>query len=229
MIKVAELFYSIQGEGLTIGRPSIFLRLSGCNLYCKGSWTCDTINIWNKGISYSTHALKKRLENKIYVNARKNTGLVITGGEPLLMQNKLYELISLLNNKIFIEVETNGTIIPDILSDKVDLFNVSPKLPNSGNPESKFYNIEALDYLTKNTEMIFKFVISSKADIKDVHKYYLKYIREIGIHRVYLMPACETREEYYKTAPITAELCKKYGYNFSDRLQINIYNKKTGV
>ena len=52
-IRVSEYFYSIQGEGLTVGVPAVFLRLQGCNLDCGssgGSWVCDTEAVWNKNI-----------------------------------------------------------------------------------------------------------------------------------------------------------------------------------
>ena len=46
---VSEVFYSLQGEGSTMGIPAVFLRLSGCNLLCDGAWRCDTIEVWQKG------------------------------------------------------------------------------------------------------------------------------------------------------------------------------------
>lgn len=231
-LRVSELFYSIQGEGATAGRPAIFLRLAGCNLLCDGEWTCDTLEVWKKGIIYTIDALKKRIDNILNENDKhknKSIHLVITGGEPLLKQEQLRELIKSFNNELFIEVETNGTIIPDLLSDMVDMFNVSPKLPSSGNEKSKFYNPEALDYFVQHTNMIFKFVISDKDDIEPIQDLYSNAIYRAGRHRTYLMPACETREEYNATAPMVAELCMETGFNFSNRLQINIYDKKTGV
>ena len=48
-LKISEVFYSIQGEGKTIGTPSVFISLKGCNLLCKGDWECDAIDVWKNG------------------------------------------------------------------------------------------------------------------------------------------------------------------------------------
>src|SRR5258707_11682479 len=77
-VKIAEIFYSVQGEGSLVGVPSIFVRTSGCNLRC--SW-CDTpYTSWNpEGDELSTEAILERTGQ--YPAARH---VVITGGEPMI-------------------------------------------------------------------------------------------------------------------------------------------------
>lgn len=226
-LKVSELFKSIQGEGFTMGRPAVFLRLSGCNLLCKAEWTCDTLKVWRNGEQTPISELIEKIE--ILIPDTENISLVITGGEPLLQQEKINTFLNRYIKRPYIEMETNGTIIPDRVSEIVDQFNCSPKLPSSGNSIGKFYNPEALQYLVDECNTHFKFVISKKQDIDDIHKYYGSYINQAGKFRIWLMPACETRQQFIKTAPLTAELCKEFGYNFSSRIHINIWNRKVGV
>ncbi len=102
-LKVSEQFYSLQGEGRTVGVPAIFLRLQGCNLTCGGNntiktkeldsgatWRCDTIETWVKGSSFSFHDLVSYWENNDWISFLKTGAhLVITGGEPLLQQDKI--------------------------------------------------------------------------------------------------------------------------------------------
>ena len=95
-LRVSEHFYSIQGEGPTVGVPAVFVRLQGCNLNCghqSGEWVCDTVDVWKKGIPYSVEAWHE-LVNIHYGDALSmGAHLVITGGEPLIQQKKLLEFI----------------------------------------------------------------------------------------------------------------------------------------
>src|ERR1043165_1078976 len=76
-LKIAELFYSIQGEGSLLGMPSVFIRTSGCNLRC--SW-CDTpYTSWNpEGVELSLEQIVQE------VRAHPATHVVVTGGEPMI-------------------------------------------------------------------------------------------------------------------------------------------------
>jgi len=132
-----EIFCSIQGEGVNIGKPAVFLRLGLCNLKC--TW-CDTKYAWD----WETYNPKEQLvempledvEQEILRHNRKY--LVVTGGEPMIQQNWLIPLFARLESRgFFIEIETNGTIVPDQhLVNLVDHWSVSPKLQNSGNSQS---------------------------------------------------------------------------------------------
>ncbi len=222
---VSETFYSIQGEGITTGVPSVFLRLAGCNLLCESSeWRCDTIEVWQKGIKTR---LKDVLSKEMIEHLTQGAHLVITGGEPLLHQKDIADLLLYLNeiNVIpYTEIETNGTKTPDeILSQRINQWNVSPKLANSGERFEKRVNSEAILKLL-HLDSVFKFVISKEEDWDEITHTY-----PITSDRIILMPAGENQEQLSQTRVVTAELCKKHHVRFSDRTHISIWNKKTGV
>lgn len=238
-IPVSECFYSLQGEGITTGYPAVFLRLAGCNLMCGGqgtqfdkhlhngaTWRCDTIEVWMMGKATPF----SEVFNQECIDALKNGAhLIITGGEPTLQQSTLKALFEYIETHIakdvFIECETNGTIIPDVLSQRVNLFNCSPKLSNSGNPKDLRYNPQAIKFLnSKNT--IFKFVISREQDWQEIRQDFLPLIDK---DKIWLMPAGENQELLNQTKPQVAELAKKYYLKMTNRLHIEIWNKKTGV
>lgn len=225
---VSEKFTSIQGEGQTMGKKAIFLRLSGCNILCKSEhWICDTIEVWKKGVSTEFGSVFNSDElSKLY----NGYHLVITGGEPLLHQNKIIEFLWWIKKELnflpTIEIETNGTIEPyPRLLELVDYWNVSPKLLNSGVGANRI-NHKALLRLTQMSGSIFKFVVSEEEDVIEIVELYLN---SIGRNKVYLMPAGSSQEELLKTRSQTVEWCLKYNFNYSERLHIVIWNQKTGV
>lgn len=126
-LAVAEIFRAFQGEGPSAGRPATFLRLGGCNLSC--SW-CDTPYTWDS----SRYDLRAEITNMAVpdvIDALAGIDLVvITGGEPLLQYAALGKVASAVAHR-GLEVETNGTLPPPPWA-AVAVFNVSPKLPNSG-------------------------------------------------------------------------------------------------
>ena len=101
-----EIFHSIQGEGVSQGTPCVFLRLAGCNLAC--SW-CDTAYSWNGTVPGVRLTPEKAAELALRYPCRR---LVLTGGEPLIQQKALPALLRLLPDHA-VELETNGTIMPD--------------------------------------------------------------------------------------------------------------------
>ena len=107
---VTEIFSSIQGEGTMMGRPAVFLRLSGCNLKC--SW-CDSKYSWVEGEKmYINDILKSLRQHGV---GDKIDYLCITGGEPMLQERNLHILCSLFPKTIHISIETNATIIPTMI------------------------------------------------------------------------------------------------------------------
>lgn len=226
---VAETFYSIQGEGQTMGYPSVFLRLAGCNLLCQGKgWVCDTIEVWK-------HGIKKNYEDvlplDLILKLKQGAHLVITGGEPLLQQKQIVEFLH-----IFfawhaflpvVEIETNGTIVPEWeLKMLVHYWNVSPKLSNSGEDILKRYNSDAIKFFNSQSNAIFKFVVASKEDVNEL---ILDYATEIDFKKVILMPAGSSQKELELSRQTIAEESVRLGVRYCDRLHIVIWNKKTGV
>ena len=245
-LPVSETFFSIQGEGKTIGIPSVFLRLKGCNLTCGGkdtvktkaldsgaTWRCDTIEVWLKGTSYSHSDLLKLFEVNGYLDQfKKGAHLVITGGEPLLHQEGLVEFLSLLKQKIpslFIECETNATIKPvQSFSLLIDQFNVSPKLANSGMDLEKRCISSVMDSFVNLPQSIFKFVVSNEADVDEVIKTYIQPF-SISNDKVYLMPGVSSRSDLERQSSLIASFALEYHFRFSTRLQLAIWDQATGV
>ena len=230
-LHISEKFYSIQGEGKTMGIPAIFLRLGGCNILCKSdTWVCDTIDVWRNStkIEYD----KVFTKDEILKLETSNVHLVITGGEPMLHQTNLISFLKWFGEQYMflptIEIETNGTILPDArLYNMVRYWNVSLKLENSGVPIQKRKISKVVRFLSRQSskKVIFKYVVTCEDDIKEIISTY----PSTTIKDVYLMPAGATQEELAITRPIVAELCKKYMFKFSDRLQVVVWDKATGV
>ena len=223
-----EIFYSIQGEGITAGTPTMFLRLAFCNLRCD--W-CDTRYTWdwehyNRREQVVELSTEKVLEHLLTQDCRR---LVITGGEPLIQQKSLIDLMTYTKEKgFYIEIETNGTIVPDSgLAGMVDQWNVSPKLSNSGNPRTLREVPEAYAYFTRQQSSTFKYVIRSKRDLNEVEELIDKY--GIKKQQIILMPEAMDRATLIERGKWLAEACKDRGYMFSSRLQILLWGRKRGV
>jgi 7-carboxy-7-deazaguanine synthase len=150
MLRVTEIYYSIQGEGSKSGLPCVFVRLSGCNLRC--SW-CDTEYGFSGGKEMSCAEILGAVQ-------KYNCSLVeVTGGEPL-MQTETPELVDLfLENEYSVMVETGGSLDISVLSDKT-IKIVDMKCPGSGMSDKNDY--ENLQRLTAIDEL--KFVVADKKD-----------------------------------------------------------------
>lgn len=231
-LPVSEVFYSIQGEGQTMGIPAVFLRLGGCNILCQSeSWVCDTIEVWRKSKSKEFEDVLGEEYEKLLLN--KNVHLVITGGEPLMHQKMIDEFLLYFVRKYknypTIEIETNGTIVPsqDML-DWVTYWNVSPKLSNAGKQNTKEIRINpnALQVFKEQEQAIFKFVIEKESDFDEMID---DYGHHISMDQVVLMPAGSSQEELLRTRLLVSELCRKNQIRYSERLHVVIWNQKTGV
>ncbi len=132
---VKEIFYSLQGEGANLGKPSVFCRFSGCNIWNgreedksqSPCWFCDTDFVGTDGDSGGVYRSPRELAEAINTVAENNCRFVIfTGGEPLLQLDT--SLINELKARDFeIAVETNGTIEAP---EGIDWLTVSPKSLN---------------------------------------------------------------------------------------------------
>ena len=218
---VEEIFGpTIQGEGKTAGKITNFLRLSGCNLHCL---YCDTKYSWDRTSKQYIDEIQEALKRK------KTKSLVITGGEPLLQQEFLQKLIiKLRNDGWWIELETNGTIIPTkTIHRLINQINCSPKLAVSGVKKEIRINREALDFFSRSKKTIFKFVVDIASDIDEVNE----LVEDFKINRqvVYLMAQGISSEEQKQKVDMIIELCERYGYRYGPRLHTLIWGNKKGV
>ena len=165
------IFHTIEGEGRYVGYPSIFMRLSMCNLTCIGfksadsPFGCDSFVSWSKKNKKTFNEIFNFLDESGYIEyLRKGAVFKITGGEPFIQQNSLIEFIKAFAIKYEfmpkIDFETNGTLMPDSIWTDVfgATFTTSPKLSNNGDPEDKRYKPEVLKFLANNNAC-FKFVV----------------------------------------------------------------------
>lgn len=229
-----EIFHTLQGEGISLGAPAVFLRLSLCNLHCQ--W-CDTPYTWNwektpwhhqDGIKYSKSEQILELspaEIAPLISAYQCDRLVLTGGEPLLQQKELLELTQLLPEVSFTEIETNGTQIPD--DDFVSIptqFNVSPKLCNSGIEEKLRLKFDALSAFASLKTATFKFVVSNQSDLKEVQELQERLTLSSG--RITLMPEGRDAETLRTRSLWLADICRDQGYRFSPRLHVLLWGNE---
>ena len=222
-----EIFYSLQGEGVTMGTPSVFLRLAQCNLAC--SW-CDTRYTWDweqyeRGKEVVSLEVRQVEEGILKYSCRH---LVITGGEPMLQQQDLALLAeSLKDQGFYLEVETNGTIGPDpeLIRD-VDQWNLSPKLQNSGNPMERRELPQVMETYRGLLNAFFKFVVASPDDVQEVRT----LVRRYGLpkERVILMPEGQTPEAVQTRSRWVSQACTEEGFRFSTRLHILLWGDERG-
>ena len=150
MLVVNEIFHSIQGEGGAIGTPTVFVRLTGCNLRCS---YCDTEYAFYEGVKMSLEEVLSEIEKY------EAETVEITGGEPLLQKEALTLMETLADKNYSVMLETSGSLpIKDV--DKRVKIIMDLKTPSSGMVEKNLY--ENIEFLKKSDEV--KFVIGSRED-----------------------------------------------------------------
>jgi 7-carboxy-7-deazaguanine synthase len=187
-MKIAEIYKSVQGEGLLTGVESTFVRASGCNLRC---WYCDTpYASWQpEGDDLGEHEILARVA---VLGAQH---VVLTGGEPMLFAELLPLAASLRERGQHITIETAGTLYLPVAC---SLMSISPKLANSTPSAERAgrwserhdrarHVPEVIRRLVAEYPYQFKFVIDQRADCEDVERY-LEEFPEIDRARVMLMP-----------------------------------------
>ena len=222
-----EIFASVQGEGVSAGRPSTFIRLSLCNLTC--TW-CDTKYTWDwaRYDPGAEIAQVGALEIVERVTAIGIENVVVTGGEPLMQQDALAEVTRpLARARYRIEVETNGTFLPSAdLRRDVSQWNVSPKLSNSGNPDNRRQVRRALRWFARAEHAWFKLVIDTPADIDEADTFVERH--GVSRSRVILMPQGASAIALKKRSTWLAEACARRGYRFSTRVHILLWGGERG-
>ena len=223
-MKIAELFYSLQGEGALVGVPSVFVRTSGCNLRCR--W-CDT-----PYTSWSPEGTDLELGQIVeQVRAYPASHVVITGGEPMI-QTELVALTGRLRALgLHITIETAGTVSQPV---ECDLMSISPKLANSA-PTGSFaaqhnrlrIQPAVLLELMARYEYQLKFVVENPADLEEIRA--LVETLHAPRDRVILMPEGTEPGPLAARARWLAEVCKQEDFRFSPRLHIDLWGSRRGV
>lgn len=230
-----EVFETVDGEGPLVGKPSIFIRLFGCNLRCgmfasaDSPYGCDSYISWSKKHRVSFEELDKIFEERNYVEKfRGGTYLKVSGGEPTLRQQPILDYIAYFSEKYGfiprIDVETNCTITPvaDWQEKYNATFTVSPKLSTNGDAIEKTYKPETIQWHVDHMSS-FKFVVTRSEDIDEI---WTKFVTPFNIpkHRIWLMPCCGSRAEHIERAPAVVEYAKALGVNFSPRLHLLLWD-----
>ncbi|MFC7095682.1 7-carboxy-7-deazaguanine synthase QueE [Halobaculum marinum] len=234
MLPINECFYSLQGEGTLAGIPSVFIRTSGCNLRC---WFCDSYHTsWEP-----THGQLSLEDIVAEVKSHEMAEhVVLTGGEPLIHDHSV-ELLERLNELGYhTTVETNGTIYRDA---PIDLARISPKLASStptpekdpkgdrewsDRHEERRIDIDALARLVESYDSQLKFVVTGEDDLPEIEDL-LARIRDatattIPDSDILLMPEGTTREQLDDSRNIVADLAMEYGYRYTPRLHVDLWN-----
>jgi 7-carboxy-7-deazaguanine synthase len=223
-LKIAELFYSLQGEGSLVGVPSVFVRTSGCNLRC--SW-CDTPYT-------SWHPEGEELTvDQILTQVRSHSchHVVVTGGEPMIAPEIVTLTGRLKEEGLHITIETAGTVFKPVAC---DLMSISPKLANS-TPDGQWsaqherlrIQPETLKQLMANYDYQLKFVIQNPPDVEGMRS--LVSDLEADRARVILMPEGTDRDRLRERGVWLAEICKQEGFRFSPRLHLELYGNRRGT
>lgn len=226
-MKIAEIFYSVQGEGALVGVPSVFVRVSGCNLRC--AW-CDTpYASWSpEGDAMETDGIIAR------VSEYPARHVVVTGGEPMLFSETVGLTHRLRALGLHITIETAGTVYQPVAC---DLMSISPKLANSTPLEREDgrwaaqhdrlrYQPGVLTRLIAEYDYQLKFVIAAPEDLAEAKQ----MIADIGgdAARVVLMPEGVDPATLVNRARWLVEICKREGYRFSPRLHIDLWGAERG-
>jgi 7-carboxy-7-deazaguanine synthase len=232
-MRVSEVFYSLQGEGMLAGTPSVFVRLAGCALRCR--W-CDTKYAWDfsAGQDYEPSQIIEE------ISRWPCRFVVLTGGEPMTgpdfsARPGLVELTHRLKEAgKHITIETAGVLfVPDLAC---DLMSISPKLANSAPGPSSHgkdhdparFDVEAIRRLIGAYPYQFKFIVESARDIAEVRTV-LDDLGPVSPERVMLMPQATTAEQLASQSGMVADLCKETGLRFGPRLHIELWNGRRGV
>jgi 7-carboxy-7-deazaguanine synthase len=229
-MRIAEIFYSIQGEGLLAGVPSIFIRTSGCNLRCH--W-CDTpYASWKpEGPEMSVEQILRKVEEW------NCSHVVLTGGEPMIAHDLPVLANALKKAGKHITIETAATVAPGGIV--CDLASLSPKLSNSTPPlerdtawskkhESTRLQPAVISEWIRKYAFQLKFVVSSELDLAEI-KHLLSRLPPVPLYQILLMPEGIDAKTLASRSPWLVEICKREGFRFCPRLQIELFGHARGT
>lgn len=228
-MRIAELFQSLQGEGLLAGTPSVFVRASGCNLRCR---FCDTpYASWHpEGEDLATEEILARLA------AFSAQHVVLTGGEPMLFAELIPLAQRLRDLGRHITIETAGTLYLPVAC---DLMSISPKRPNSTpssleeprwavRHERSRHVPDVMRRLTHEYPYQVKFVIDQPEDCEDVERY-LEEFPSLDRGRIWLMPQGIDLAALQAKAAWLEPYCQAHGLRYCPRRQIEWFGLKRGT
>lgn len=227
-LRVAEVFGpTAQGEGPHVGHVSAFLRLSGCNLSC--SW-CDTPYTWDwTRYDESAESTDRDVDElAVELNAFHVERIILTGGEPLIQQNRLPALLAQVVQPV--DVETNGTIAPSAdMQELVDLFVVSPKIgPSSGQQTKEVvqrsYSTDLFAQLAHSDRAVFKYVARDRADLDAI----AKHVARFRIPAPYVMPEARTPGQLVERTAAIADDVIARGWRLGTRLHVLAWGDERG-
>ncbi len=229
-IRISELFYSIQGEGKLVGVPSVFVRVSGCNLRC--TW-CDTpYASWSpEGGEMSVAEIVAAVEK---YGARH---VVLTGGEPMIMPGigALCERLHARGHHL--TIETAATVFEPVV---MDLASLSPKLSNSTPTDregGRFADLHERQRLRLGVIQQFidhapafqlKFVVAAEQDLDEIRSI-LAQLSGWRPEDVLLMPEGTDVQTLERRAGWVSEVCKQTGFRYCPRLHVELYGNTRGT
>ena len=150
-MRICEIFRSIQGEGLQMGLPTVFVRAVGCNLRCR--W-CDT--------GYSFEGGSDMTVDEIVDRVGDCPRVCLTGGEPMLQDDALELIGRLVDMGRQVDLETNGSVdLSGVPNDPLVLISMDWKCPSSGMTDRMLDS--NLDLLSMKDQL--KFVIDTEEDL----------------------------------------------------------------
>ena len=229
-MKVAELFYSIQGEGKLAGIPSVFVRASGCNLRC--TW-CDTpYASWEpEGENVAVEEIVRQ------VKEHPTQHVVLTGGEPMIMLDIVPLSQALKREGYHVTIETAATSYEPVA---VDLASLSPKLSNStpydraGGRFAKAHEQHRLNvpviqqFIDAAPDFQLKFVVSDPRDMREIESL-LAQLHGWRPPDVLLMPEGTDADTLASRSGWITGVCKQSGYRFCPRLHIELFRNVPGT
>jgi len=227
-MKIAEIFYSIQGEGILAGVPSVFVRTSGCNLRCV--W-CDTPHT-----SWKPEGREIGLDEILSeVSSYSGAHVVVTGGEPMIAEEIVELTKRLKESGLHITIETAGTVAKPVIC---DLMSISPKLANSTPHEREGgrwaaqhdrlrHQPEVLKTLMSDYEYQLKFVVAQPEDLKEIAAILEETDADRG--RVVLMPEGIDAATLRERSRWLVEVCKREKFRYGPRLHIDLFGNLRGV
>jgi 7-carboxy-7-deazaguanine synthase len=235
-MRIAELYASLQGEGLLAGTPSVFVRTSGCNLRCI--W-CDTpFTSWQpEGSDWPVAAVIDR------VLALGGRHVVVTGGEPLIAAETTELCTRLREAGWHVTIETAGTVLPTRApADVADLMSISPKLASSAPPASTPGGWRERHEATRRRDDVLlrlleapaqlKFVIDTPADFAAAAQW-VADLRAAGgtfaDRRVFMMPQGRDPAALADTAEWLEAACRQSGFQLAPRHHIAWYGNTRGT